>query len=453
MTGLPQLALTYYGDDFTGSTDVMEAMTAGGVPTVLFLDAPDAADLAAFPAARAVGVAGVARAKPPAWMDEHLPTILARLHRLGAGLLQYKVCSTFDSSPQIGSIGRALDIGRRVTGAATFTPIVVGAPALKRYVLFGNLFASVGAETFRLDRHPTMSRHPVTPMRESDLVRHLADQSRAVVARCDLLALTSADPAARLEKILEARPDAVLFDSFDAASLERVGAMVWAQVRPGMYAVASSGLNYALAAHWQAAGLVQRPPSFAPPSPADRIVIVSGSCSPTTAAQIGFAEAAGFAAIRLDPRSLIEATTAAAAITGARDAGLAALQAGRSVVVFTARGPDDPAVAAFESHRAGLAIASELLNERVGEALGLLLKDLLLATGIRRAMICGGDTSGPAARSLGLHALTMRAPLVPGSPLCEAHVRDPRLAGLEIALKGGQVGGPDYFVAALGGRR
>ena len=40
---------------------------------------------------------------------------------------------------------------------------------------------------------------------------------------------------------------------------------------------------------------------------------------------------------------------------------------------------------------------------------------------------------------------TAIAPLAPGSPLCRAHAVDPARDGLQIALKGGQVGGEDFF--------
>ena len=449
MSGMPGLLIAYYGDDFTGSTDAMEALTLGGVPTVLFFDPPAPADLNAFPTARAVGVAGVARSKPPEWMDENLPEIFSALHRLGAPLLQYKVCSTFDSSPRTGSIGHALAIGRRVLRSTMFSPIVVGAPALKRYVVFGNLFAGVGPDTYRLDRHPTMSRHPVTPMNESDLVRHLGTMTNLRIAKFDMLALADADPPARLGTLLESTPDAVLFDTLDAASLERVGALVWSRAEPGMFAIASSGLNYALAAHWRATGFAN-PATLQAPAPVDRIAIVSGSCSPTTAAQIAYAEQRGFAALRVDPCAIAGEQSVGAEIDRIRESALQALKSGRSVVAYTASGPDDPAVPRFEEFRKRSNLPGDALNERIGRTLGTLLKDLLLATGVRRAMICGGDTSGPASRALGLHALTMRAPLAPGSPLCAAHARDARLDGLEIALKGGQVGGADYFAAALG---
>jgi len=179
---MSDLLLSYTGDDFTGSTDVMEALTLAGVPTALFLEPPSPDELRCFDGLRAVGVAGTSRAMTPAQMDAALPPAFERLKRLGAPLVHYKVCSTFDSSPQIGSIGRAIEIGAGVFGGR-FVPLMVGAPALRRYTLFGNLFATLGAETFRIDRHPVMRAHPVTPMDEGDLRVHLGRQTSRSIAR------------------------------------------------------------------------------------------------------------------------------------------------------------------------------------------------------------------------------------------------------------------------------
>jgi len=129
---------SFYGDDFTGSTDALEALAANAVPSVLFLDPPEERMLERFGDCRAIGVAGESRSRSPEWMSENLPEIFRGLRRLGAPLCQYKVCSTFDSSPQFGSIGRALEIGQQVFGNP-YVPIVVAAPHLQRYVLFGNL--------------------------------------------------------------------------------------------------------------------------------------------------------------------------------------------------------------------------------------------------------------------------------------------------------------------------
>jgi len=178
---MSDLLLTWYGDDFTGSTDVMEALTLGGVPAVLFLEPPTAefvqerfpaARAVGVAAARAVGVAGVSRSMTPSQMEAELPPIFTALKSLGAPLFHYKLCSTFDSSPSVGSIGKAIEIGWSIFQPDA-VPMMVGAPPLKRYLLFGNLFATVGETTYRLDRHPTMSKHPSTPMNEGDLRLHL----------------------------------------------------------------------------------------------------------------------------------------------------------------------------------------------------------------------------------------------------------------------------------------
>ena len=117
--------ISYYGDDFTGSTDVMEALASNGVETVLFLKTPDAALLSRFSTARAFGLAGTSRSDTPDWMDVHLRDALEWLGTLDAELCHYKVCSTFDSAPHVGSIGRAIEIGRAVFGEAT-VPLIVG---------------------------------------------------------------------------------------------------------------------------------------------------------------------------------------------------------------------------------------------------------------------------------------------------------------------------------------
>jgi uncharacterized protein YgbK (DUF1537 family) len=174
MTELPQGPLiAWYGDDFTGSAATMEALTFAGLPAALFFDIPRPEQLARFPGLRGIGIAGIARSQPPGWMRTHLPPIFASLRDSGAPLIHYKICSTFDSSPATGSIGAAIDIGHDMFGNG-WIPLITAAPAIHRYQAFGNLFATVAGTGYRLDRHPTMSRHPVTPMHEADLGRHLA---------------------------------------------------------------------------------------------------------------------------------------------------------------------------------------------------------------------------------------------------------------------------------------
>jgi len=138
---VPAPLLTFYGDDFTGSSAVMEVLSFAGIPTMLFLDAPSAKVLKRFPDLQAIGVAGVARSKNPDWMRAHLPPVFEGLKKLGAPLMHYKVCSTFDSSPDTGSIGVAAELGKQIFNPQ-WIPLVVGAPAIGRYQIFGTLFAA-----------------------------------------------------------------------------------------------------------------------------------------------------------------------------------------------------------------------------------------------------------------------------------------------------------------------
>ena len=205
------LRYAYYGDDFTGSTDVLEQLAEGGVEAVLFLLEPDEKLIARFPDVQAIGIAGDSRSRSPEWMDEHLPLAFSALQQ--AEIIHYKTCSTFDSSPHTGSIGRATEIGIRQFGQPA--AIVVGAPHVGRYVVFGNLFARAGQRVYRIDRHPTMSRHPVTPMHEADLARHLAEQTDARIALVPLDKIRSGEAGEAYDRV-SSDADAVLFDGIEA---------------------------------------------------------------------------------------------------------------------------------------------------------------------------------------------------------------------------------------------
>ena len=161
-----------------------------------------------------------------------------------------------------------------------------------------------------------------------------------------------------------------------------------------------------------------------------------------TAAQIAQAtERDGFAKLRVDPAALIGSDAAMAhAVT--RAVGL--LSEGRDVLLLTAEGPDDMATLP-DGAEAGA------FNERLGTVLGHVLREVLAQSGVRRAVVAGGDTSSHATQQLALHALTVAAPLAPGCPLCVGYSDDPALAGLEIALKGGQMGQTDLFHRAKTG--
>ncbi len=436
------LFLSYYGDDFTGSTDVMESTSIHGLSTVLFTRIPTDQERERFSGYEAIGLAGTSRSQTPDWMEENLPPILHWLKSLNARFCHYKVCSTFDSGPRVGNIGTAIEIGRKVF-AQHVTPLIVGAPQLKRYTAFGHLFAGYQGQTYRIDRHPVMSRHPVTPMDEADLRLHLAKQTDLPVDLVAASMLMSGDAA--IDQVMDPARGIILFDVWDMATqLEAGRQLLRIAERTGPFLVGSSGVNYALVKALAAAGKVSGTASFAALPGVDRTVAVSGSCSPTTARQIRHALAHGFEGLHADPLELAgEAGEHAVARLTAQAKRI--LAEGRSVLVYTALDPEMDRGGALDQIADG--------RHRVGQGLGRIARACISAFGLKRAILAGGDTSSHALGELDIFALTTRFPMAatPGSPLCTAASGTPALDGLEIAMKGGQVGGDDYFTSLRDG--
>jgi len=444
------LLLTYYGDDFTGSTDVMEAMTAAGVPTVLFVTTPTPEMLAKFPKARCVGIAGSSRGRSPEWMEAELPKIFSILAGMRAPILHYKVCSTFDSSPAIGSIGRAIDLGTKAM-PGQWSPVIVGSPRLSRYQVFGNLFAAVDGVGHRLDRHPTMSRHPVTPMAEADLRRHLAAQTSRRIELIDMLQLRKGAAAKRVGDLSGDDVPVMLIDVLDDETLVAAGRLVWEQRNAGLFSASSSGLSYALAAYWRETGLLPQESSLPRADAVDAIAVVSGSCSPVTASQIAWAGANGFRTERMQIPAALDARTRDAEIERLAAVAASALAHGTSPVIFSAEGPDDDAVRRFGQMAGEAGLSRPDAARLVGRALAEVMKRLLDCARPQRMVVSGGDSAGEIVSSLDIQALTATAALTPGAPLCRIWSDHADRDGLEIVLKGGQIGNETFFGQARTG--
>ncbi len=441
---MADIRLTYYGDDFTGSTDVMEALEVNGVHCVLFLEPPTIEELEQYPGIQAVGVAGVSRSMTPEEMQQELPPIWKRIHALNAPLFHYKVCSTFDSSAETGSIGCAIEIGGNLWKRKVI-PLVVGAPKLGRYVVFRNLFARSGfnGDVYRLDQHPTMRHHPVTPMRKSDLRSILADQGVMGFEEINILALDQGIQEVRRRIEACDCPNTVLvFDTLTDAHLPTIGEALWegATHETPLFAVGSSGIEYALTAHWNTQ---QRPATSVSFRSAgeQQVLVMSGSCSPVTERQIATAEQNGFVVIALDTLALLDEATREQTLLSTIDEALPPLLEGKSMVIHSCCGREDVRLSATK-----LAIQG-LERGALGKLQGRLLRQLLMRFPMRRVAVTGGDTSGYVAQELGILSLQMVRPMSPGSPLCKMHSTYAELDGVEILFKGGQVGRDDLFVA------
>jgi len=226
---------------------------------------------------------------------------------------------------------------------------------------------------------------------------------------------------------------------------------VWEHRDEGLFSASSSGLQYALVAYWRSRGWLPEQPSLPAAAPAPVIAVVSGSCSVMSGKQIEWALAHGFHGERLEVAACLEAPSRSMEIERVVRGSLQALASGRSPLVYSAMGPDDPAVTGFEGWVKTVGLERAQAAEAIGDALAEVMKQLLDRSDLRRVVVAGGDSSGAVASHLGVQALTVLAGLRPGAPLCRAWSDDARRDGLELVLKGGQMGTPSFYGEVLSG--
>lgn len=449
------LLFAFYGDDFTGSADAMEALTINGVKTALFLGHPTQERLQAKLAhLNAVGISGVSRTMTPEQMDDELPDQLALLNSLGTPIIHYKVCATFDSSPSIGSIGHAADIAFKVINP-DYGVIVQGIPLLGRYIAFGNHFTIYGDDRYRLDRHPVMSRHPITPMGEGDLRVHFGMQSSKKVKLIDVVHMTESDQALsdRFDRYIAEDNDIILFDTLDDEHLMRIGELLHKKSQTAkIYGVGSSGFEYAMARYWRREGIIDEPEPFGPAGPVDQLIVMSGSAAANTAEQINYAVSQGFAGIPINTDRLVDESSAEDERNRVIKTGLAAMAEGKSVVISATIGPDDPIIEKTRDSIRRQGIDQSETGKIIAKQQGLILRELVKETGLGRVCVAGGDTCSYSLRQLDIHSLELLMPIVPAAPLCSTSSDNKLFDGLQVASKGGQIGAPNYFIQVLEGK-
>ena len=421
------------GDDFTGSSDIA-LMLAGargdGLRTVQYVGVPTGPADAEVEA----GVVALKSRSIPAGeaVRQSLDT-LAWLRAQGAGLILFKVCSTFDSTPDgnIGPVAEAL-----VEALGTRDPVLVcpAFPATGRTVYRGHLF--VGD---RLLNESGLQDHPLNPMTDGDIARWLARQTTGAVGRVTLPTVEEGPEALRAALLAErdAGRQLVVVDAVRDGDLVTQARAIADGGAPFALAVCGSGLALGLAdilvpgraaagGSWEAV--------------AGPAVALSGSCSQATRAQVTAHREAGHPARRIDADAAIAGTLAADDLV----AWAARVASGDAVpLLYTS---DDPAEVAAVQARHGRERAAEAIEGLFGQ-----IASALVERGVRRIVSAGGETSGAVVTALGVRALAIGPMIDPGVPAVSA-TRDGVRLGL--ALKSGNFGAPDFFAkaaAVLGG--
>jgi uncharacterized protein YgbK (DUF1537 family) len=421
----------FLADDLTGAADVLAQAHAQGLDAALSLDPraplPSAVDV--------VGIAGPARSLQGAELERAIREGLTPFVGADLDVLLYKVCSTFDSSPTVGNIGRAIEILHEYWPEHGGIPVVPAQPEFGRYTAFSQHFGVYRGEVYRLDRHPVMSRHPATPMSESDLRDIIASQTASGErpSHIHLPAYTDGSFRAQWEGRRGAR-GAFVVDAVEPEHMDHAAARLDAtqDAQAPAIVVGSGGIMAALARR-RGIGAVVAPVHSAASGP---VLAVSASASSTTTAQIADAVAAGWVEVAI-PREAFGQTRPDGDWV---DDVAAALGRGSHVVAHTLRGTDDPRLRTGEVDPAAVGGA-------VGRLAGLMVERQLT----RDVAVFGGDSSSHALLALGVTELRVTEQFVTAGPICAADAESV-VAGCRLLLKGGQVGPTDILRRFAGDR-
>ncbi len=442
-----QAKVLFYGDDFTGASDNAAQYARHGLKTVLFFSDPGMDFLEQ--SARnydVLGVAGTARSLDPDGMRAELVPVLEKFRQLDIPLVQYKCCSTFDSSPDTGSLGHAMQL-MQACWPGSLIPVLAATPEFGRYTIFGHHYARAGTTVHRLDRHPVMSRHPVTPMHESDLSLVLAQQGFNPGHAVDLRLLDhfEATPDVLANELMA--HDSVVFDGYTLKQVMTAAASLWhVSQRRQVCAMAAQGFAHGLGTWLRLSGRLTSSPPAHKLAAVDRLLVLSGSCSSLSADQIAWARRAGFLTMRAE-RSLLTCEDPGA-LDSLEKRMLDALKSGTSVIVFTAEGPDDAQLSTASTQPLNaLAVA-----QRIGHLFARLARVAFERVGLQRLVVAGGDSSSFTMRDILASALEIKAShFGQNAHVCTLLSDDPLINNKEVLLKGGQVGQADLYGLMLNG--
>jgi uncharacterized protein YgbK (DUF1537 family) len=411
-------------DDFTGATDLASMLVRAGMRTVQTIGVPADAQLAA--GADAVVVALKSRTIPATEAVSQSLAALRWLRGAGARQIYFKYCSTFDSTPA-GNIGPVADALLDALGA-DFTIACPAFPENGRTIYKGHLFVG----DVLLSDSP-MKDHPLTPMTDANLVRVLARQTKREVGLVEHKAVRRGAAAIRA-RFDELRTSGTAYAIVDALADEDLMA-IGAACASLALVTAGSGVALGLPQNFFAAGLMQpRTDAGELPAAGGKPAVLAGSCSAATRQQVA-RMAERHPAHALDPIADPDPARLAAK---ALSAIAPALEAGKPFLVYSTAEPSQ--VAAVQAK-----LGAERAATLVEDALAL-VAERIVASGVRRLVVAGGETSGAVVKVLGVKALAIGPQIDPGVPWTASVGSEPRIA---LALKSGNFGAPDFFEKAL----
>lgn len=430
------LLLGAIADDYTGAADLASMLREQGLRTgLLFGLQADPVIAAVTGRYDAVVIALKSRSAPAAGAREDSLRALEQLRRLGARQLYFKYCSTFDSTIA-GNIGAVIDALMEAT-STDFTIAVPALPVNGRTQYLGHLFVG---DSLLSESH--MRHHPVTPMTDPNLVRHLQAQTSRKVGLIELPEVRAGASGVRagIARCQEQQVQIALVDAICDDDLHAIAeAFVDLPLITG-----GSGLGMSLPAVWARRGLLDDPDLAAPESwtTAAGVLILSGSCSAATLEQLAILQGIGGPGLRLEIGELLWGDA-----TDLVDRLFAALRTridtSAWALVYSSASPEERAETLTAAAARGIGPAE--ISRRIERVTGELARRAVAAGIVDSVVVAGGETTGAVTQALEVTGVEIGPALDPGVPVARSIGSDP----VNLVFKSGNFGAPDFFVRTL----
>lgn len=342
----------------------------------------------------------------------------------GCDMIHSKTCSVFR-----GNIGATFDAVQDAMGVGC-SMVAAGFPRNGRTTLDGVHYVNgvpVGESAF--------SRDPVTPIHHSRLDELIGRQSDRT-CRSFTWEWYEKDEEAQRQHLETLKKEAayVIFDVRDQADLRAVARLV----KDERNLCGASALCEELPAAWGQ----QEQPCVCPAPEADGlgVLILAGSLTPQTAAQVEHLLTLGTPHVALNPAALLEDVSRAAAVAEAAGKAAAIMQQGQDALVFAAR-----ETVGVREASARLGITDIEAGRRISLAFEAIARAVRESTHATRYLVAGGETSDAVSRGLGVRVMRIWQEIEAGVPLMTAPVAG---GELRLVLKSGSFGSEVFLARA-----
>jgi uncharacterized protein YgbK (DUF1537 family) len=425
MKNISPLLIGAIGDDMTGSTDLALMLAKQGMSIIQYIGIPS--DNMKVENAHSAVIALKIRTSP---VDEAINQSLSACEWLiekGARQIVFKYCSTFDStaSGNIGPVAESL-MKRLGVGITVFCPAF---PDNGRTLYNGHLFVEQD-----LLSESGMRNHPLTPMKDSNLVRFLGKQ----VSNSKQVSLVSylevnAGPQAIKNKLGALEKDGIRFAIVDSLTNKHL-LDIGKACSDFRLVTGGSGISMGLPDNFRSAGLLTENGGLELlPKTEGNSLVIAGSCSLATRKQVAMM-AMDYPSLRLDPSALVEGNQSIQSVIEWIKRHISR----KSVLIYSTAEPEKVAEiqSSFGRRRSG-----DLLENAFAA-----IATEMLESGISKFIVAGGETSGAVVKALGIKALRIGPEIAPGVPWTFSDI-EPVVC---LALKSGNFGDETFFEKALG---